>query len=147
MKAISMFAAAMVLMTAPAMQAQDKNDNKFFSEPAMYASANIPAILKAFENCLATDNEGVQESAMAQLAMLKLRMPAVETAKIVRHLEDLSMTAPAPDIRFKAYITSQVYKNPELFVKERSGKYNDGEELFNALAARLQSSLLSYRGQ
>ncbi len=147
MKAVAMFAAAMVFMTAPAMQAQDKDDGKYFSEPAVYKSANIPAALKAFESCLTTENEGVQESAMAHLAMLKLVIPSVDAAEITHRLEWISTTAAAPGTRFKAYITSQVFRNPELFTKERDSNYQNGEELFNALAARLQSSLLSYRGQ
>lgn len=147
MKAIAMFAAAMVLMAAPAMQAQDRPENTYFSDMALYKTANIPAALKAFESCLTTENAGVQESAMAQLAMLKLRLPAVEADRITHRLEALSTEARAADVRYKAYITSQVYRSPELFANERNGKYNDGEELFNALATRLQSSLLSYQGQ
>lgn len=146
MKAVTVFA-AMVLMAAPAMQAQDKDDSKFFSDTAAYKSANIPVALKAFERCLTTENEGVQGSAMAHLAMLKLMVPAVDAAQIERRLEVLSTAASTPGVRYKAYITSQVYRSPELFANERQGKYSDGDELFNALAARLQSSLLSYGGQ
>ena len=57
MKAVTMFA-AMVLMAAPAMQAQDKDDSKFFSDTAAYKNANIPVALKAFESCLTMENEG-----------------------------------------------------------------------------------------
>jgi hypothetical protein len=145
MKAVATFAAAMLFLAAPATQAQDKEEN-YFSDPAIYQNANIPAALKAFEGCLTIENEGVQQSAMAQLAMLKLMIPAVDAETIVHRLEGLSTTAPTPGTRYKAYITSQVYRNPELFARERSAKYNDGEELFNALAVRLQSSLLSYGG-
>lgn len=147
MKAVAMFAAAMVLMSAPAMQAQDKTEGSYFPDTVVYKSANIPAALRAFEGCLTTENEGVQESAMAHLAMLKLMVPAVDAAAITHRLEALATAASAPGVRYKAYITSQVYRSPELFAAERGGKYNDGEELFHALAARLQNSLLSYRGQ
>jgi hypothetical protein len=145
MKTVATVAAMLVLMTA-SMQAQNKDDRGYFSDPAIYMNANIPAALKAFESCLSVQNEGVQESAMAHLAMLKLMVPSVEASEILHRLEGLSTTATSPGTRFKAYIASQVYQNPEIFASERAAKYNDGDELFNALAARLQSSLLSYEG-
>jgi hypothetical protein len=79
--------------------------------------------------------------------MLKLVIPAVDAAKISSQLEELSTSAAAPGTRYKAYIASQVYKNPELFAGERGMSYGSGDELFNALAARLQTSLLSYSGK
>ncbi|MBP1646682.1 MAG: hypothetical protein H6Q30_127 [Bacteroidetes bacterium] len=147
MKAVAMVAAAMVLFSASATQAQDKEYNNYFSDPAVYQRADLSRALKAFESCLATDNAGVQESAMAHLAMLKLVIPAVDAAKISSQLEELSTSAAAPGTRYKAYIASQVYKNPELFAGERGMSYGSGDELFNALAARLQTSLLSYSGK
>jgi hypothetical protein len=147
MKAVAMFAAAMVLFATPAMQAQDKECNKYFSDPSIYENADIPTALKAFECCLTMNNPGVQESAMAHLVMLKLMCPAVDAAKITRRLEELSTTATAPGTRFKAYIASQVYKNPEFFARERGAQYDNGDELFNALAVRLQSSLLTFSEQ
>ena len=146
MKAVTMFAAALVLFAATTMQAQNKEVNKYFSDPSIYKSADIPTALKAFERCLATDNAGVQESAMAHLAMLKMVVPTVDADEIPHRLEELSTSAPAPSTRYKAYIASQVYRNPELFVSEQGTEYNNGDELFNALAARLQSSVLSYSG-
>lgn len=147
MKTLAMVAAAMVFMAAPAMQAQSTADEKYFPDPAVYKTANIPVALKAFYSCLTTNNEGVQESAMAHLTMLKLMMPSVAEEAITHRLEALSTDAPAPGTRFKAYIASQVYRTPELFANERENNYRNGEELFNALAVRLQSSLLSYGGQ
>ncbi len=146
MKAVTIFA-AMVFFAAPAMQAQNADYNKYFSDSSVYKTANIPAALKAFESCLTTDNTGVQESAIAHLTMLKLMLPAVEAAKISRELEMLSTSAPQPSTRFKAYIASQVYKNPELFATAKNADYSNGNELFNALASRMQSSLISYNGQ
>ncbi len=146
MKAVTMFA-ALVFFSASAMQAQSTDYNKYFSDSVVYKTANIPAALKAFESCLTTDNTGVQESAMAHLTMLKLMVPAVDAAKISRHLEELSTSAPQPSTRFKAYIASQVYKNPELFAAAKDAEYNNGNEFFNALASRMQSSLISYNGR
>ncbi len=146
MKATAMVA-ALVFMATPAMQAQNAADERYFPDPAVYQTANIPAAIKAFYGCLVTDNEGVQESAMAHLAMLKLMVPAVNAEAITHRLEVLSTSAPTPGTRFKAYIASQVYRSPELFAKEKDATYRSGEELFNALAARLQTSFLSYNGQ
>jgi hypothetical protein len=138
--------AAALMMFACAGQAQTTGENSCFSNPSVYTKANIPAVLKAFETCLAMDNEGVQESAMAQLAMLKLMVPSVHAAAITERLERLALAANTPGTRFKAYITSQVYRNPEIFAKEKAAQYNDGDELFHALAARLQNSMLTYSG-
>jgi hypothetical protein len=146
MKAVTVVAAALVFFSATSMQGQSKENKSYFSDPTAYRNANITNALKAFESCLATDNAGVQESAMAHLAMLKMVVPAVDAGTITRRLEEMATSAPAPSTRFKAYIVSQVYSNPELFANERGTKYNDGDELFNALAARLQSSLLTYGG-
>jgi hypothetical protein len=147
MKAIAMFAVTVVLVAASAGQAQENKDRSSFSDPVIYRNANIPAALRAFEGCLSIENEGVQESAMAQLAMLKLMVPTVNDETVVRRLEELSLSAPAPSTRFKAYITSQVYRSPEYFAGEQGMRYKAGDDLFNALAARLQESLLSYKGE
>jgi hypothetical protein len=146
MKAVRMFATAIVVFAAISTQAQTKEDPKYFSDPAVYKKADVATALKAFERCLAMDNAGVQESAIAQLAMVKMVLPEVEAAEITHRLEEMATSAPAPSTRYKAYITSQVYRNPELFASERGVEYNDADALFNALAARLQNSLLTYGG-
>ena len=146
MKAVTMFTAAVVMFGVIAANAQDKDVRKYFPDPSVYKKVELAPAIKAFERCLAIDNPGVQESAMAHLAMMKMMVPSVESGEITRRLEDMATSAPAPGTRYKAYIASQVFRNPELFVKERNSEYNDADELFNALAARLQNSLLTYSG-
>ena len=149
MKAVTIVAATMVFFAAPAVQAQaqDTQPGHFFSSHNSYNEAKVPQAIKAFTQCLASENAGVQESAMAHLAMLKLVRPEIDNEIVVKQLEQLSMTAPLESTRYKAYIASQLFRTPASFASARNVEYEDGDEFFGALATQLRNSLLSYRGQ
>lgn len=85
----------------------------------------------------------IVESGLAQVAMIKLAQPNTELKKLKQQIDELVVNGATARIRYKAYLASIVFAQPEIFFTEKHGTYMNGEELFTALAERLQKELLA----
>jgi hypothetical protein len=98
---------------------------------------------KCYAISLSFDNNGLVESALAIVTMMKLDVPAEEFSRIKDEIDDLAVNGPTPVIRFKAYLADAVFANPAMFREEAARRYDDPDALFSALADRLTKALLS----
>lgn len=115
---------------------------KYFSDAVSHRTAELEKVAKNYLLCLDSPNEGVVTSALAHIAMMKLCCPHRAFASIEEKIELLSREAGSPGIRYRAYIVASVMRNPGMFEYEKTLAYATGEELFTALASRIQSTLL-----
>jgi len=108
---------------------------------------NIPeqGLVKAEKNylaCLGLENTGLMESAIAQIVRFKMLYPDRELTALRQRLEELSVNGPLPTIRYRAYLAASVLDNPALMAPVRGLEGMTNEELFSAIAHRLQVTLL-----
>ncbi len=94
--------------------------------------------------CLASENHGVVESGLAQIAQMKLRYPDAEFARLTKEVGRLVAEGNTPAIRYKAAIVAAVLDNPALFDAEAANATQNAEMLLSAIASRLQSEFVTY---
>jgi hypothetical protein len=91
------------------------------------------------------DNDGINESALAVVAMVKLDLPADEFSMIKGEIDRLVTNGATPMIRYRAYLVKAVFANPAMFKEEAARQYSDRDEFFSALAGKMAKVLLSSR--
>jgi hypothetical protein len=117
---------------------------KVFADLKSYQECDVGKYAKNFINSLEyLDCSEIVECGLAQIAMLKLAQPNCQNAMIKEKVDNLAMNGETPAIRYKAYITSMVFENPDLFVYEKYGNYECGDDLFRALSERMQQTILA----
>jgi hypothetical protein len=113
------------------------NAQSYFSDVVAIQTTNLSTAEKQYAACLRMENDGVVESALAHVAMLKLMYPVKELATVAREVRNLMKNNASAEIRYKAYVVNHLISNPKLFASEARTTYESPDELFGALAARL----------
>ncbi len=94
---------------------------------------------------LRSSNQGLVESAMMQVAKIKMLHPDANIEEIKDVIDNLSIKGNAPSVRYKAYLASNVCDNPTWFAKKGYNSDEDVDEFFVSVAAQLQARVLGSR--
>ena len=133
--------AALMMLAAVAYSQNDETG--YFAHPASYSHATAPKAERNYLACLSSTNDGVIESALAQVAMMKLMLPEGNYASLTSRVANLSRTAASPELRYKAFLTESVLANPNAFITLARAGYATPDEFFGAVASRLGEFLSS----
>jgi hypothetical protein len=117
----------------------------FFPVLKNFSAADKERIDKNYAFALRVDNDGINESALAVVAMVKLDLPADEFSMIKGEIDLLVTNGATPMIRYRAYLVKAVFANPAMFKEEAARQYSDRDEFFSALAGKMAKVLLSSR--
>jgi hypothetical protein len=149
MKSNSMLFAA-VLMSAVAVPAPGQSAGNPAGKPSVpavrYTETGIHCIEANYRACLASANDGVVESAIAQCVKMKWAFPSMQLEDLRGSLGTLAAGGKTAAIRYKAYLASLVYDSPSIFTGESGQEYAMDEDLINAIGARAQKALLGHNG-
>ncbi len=110
---------------------------------ATYRQFNLPRYERNFLGSLHFPLDAVVESALREVALIKLAQPDVQSPAIYDRVSELAGTGNTPAVRYKASLVKLVFENPELFVAEGKAEYRNDEEVFTAIAQRLQEVALA----
>jgi hypothetical protein len=119
------------------------NGRAYISDSKNYSPEKIDKAAKNYITSLNIQNEGVVESALAQVAALKLVTPAREFSKLKEKVAELVISGRTPTVRYKASLTLMVFENPEMFSEMPGSHFSDGDQFFIELANRIQESLFA----
>ena len=117
----------------------------FFPVLKKFSEADKERIDKNYAVDLSMDHNGINESALAVVTMVKLDLPADEFSRIKDEIDRLETNGATPVIRYKAYLAKAVFTNPAMFKEEAARQYSDRDAFFSALAGRMTKVLLSSR--
>jgi len=81
---------------------------------------------------LTHDNNGVVESTIRVVILMKIEHPEADFDDIIDELEDLIMEGANKSIRIKALIASDYINNFEEFNWLKNNNYEEGDQLFDA---------------
>jgi hypothetical protein len=148
MKAYKMlFVATVAAALTTAAYAQNARNAKvsesYFSDVVSIQTAELATAERNYAACLASGNEGVVESALSHVAMMKLMYPVKEFAKLQRAVAKVESESPSQETRYKAYLVSALFNNPKQFASEARTDYNSPDELFGSLATRIHQVIVS----
>jgi hypothetical protein len=138
MKTYRLAAAALTLLMLGTASGQT-----YFADRECYRTANLDRGEKNFEANLKSSNEGVLESSLALIGRIKLYYPERAMTGIEKEIYQLSINGPSDRIRYKAYLVYNVFTNPAMFASEAKTDFSNSDEMFTALAKRLQNNYLS----
>src|SRR6185369_532484 len=105
---------------------------------------NLSGAGQNFAAALQSENDGAVESALALVARLKLSLPERRFVMIESECVRLITNGQTESIRYKAYLVLNLLGHPRMFATEARTSYPDANEMFTALANRLQVTDLSY---
>ena len=84
------------------------------------------------------ENQGVVESAITNVMLLKLYHPEMDLSAISEKLDDLTLNSQDKMIRLKAFIAANFIKYPERFNWIKKGDYEDAVAFFELYSAKLK---------
>lgn len=84
----------------------------------------------------------VVESALRDMAAIKLAQPDLTCERVYGRICELADEGATPAVRYKAAMVRMVFDFPQLFAEERGREYRNDQELFTALAQRLHHTTL-----
>ena len=103
--------------------------------------------IRGYQANLRSEVDAIVESAVLHAAIMCLKFPDQDYAKIVDELRRLSFAATNPRLRYKAYLAATIMPNPGQFLdRDQCGQlllFNDetSNEFFAIVAAALQYKL------
>jgi hypothetical protein len=139
MKTVHAIIATMVL--AATAYAQSSTANNYFAQPARYSSVDAPRAASVYTANLSSNNEGVVESSLAHLAMMKLMLPANDFQAAEAKAAELAKNYPSQETRYKAFLTRTVIDNPAMFAGLETRHYAHADEFFGVIAAKLAETI------
>lgn len=108
-----------------------------------YAQADLPRLEKAYVGSLEYPVEGIVESALREVARIKITHLDWESPALMERLEAIAREGVTPSIRYKASLVRAVFDTPELFALEGGRDFRTPAELYLAVARRLEDSLIA----
>jgi hypothetical protein len=115
----------------------------FFPVLKNFSAADKERVDKSYAISLSSDNNGLNESALAVVAMVKLDLPAEQFSRIKEEIDRLVTNGATPVIRYKAYLAEAVFANPAMFKDVAARQYTNRDAFFGALAEKMTKTLLS----
>ena len=144
-------AAGLILAAASALgqtsTPQAADERPYISSAISYTTANVPRVKKNFLWTLQSDNDGVMESGIAHVAQMRIMLPDEDMKEFDATLNQLAINGRTQAIRYKAYLTTQVFASPAPFRHVAEVSYASGDEFFTAIATRLQQTVLGYQSR
>jgi hypothetical protein len=128
---------AMVILAGTMYAQENTSERGYFANVSRYAQVSTVWAEQGYLGCLQSNNEGVMESALAHVAMMKLAVPAGEYKALKTKVAQIARTAATPEVRYKAFLTAKVLEQPEIFRSVAREGYGTADDFFAALASRL----------
>jgi hypothetical protein len=125
---------AIALMIGPAARATGHN---YFSDSASYARRGATKAAESYLSALSSTNNGVVESALAHVAMIKLTKPDCEMGSVKACVSSIERKGSTEEVRYKAWVVKTLMDNPELFAGIAKAGYKEPDALFAALASKI----------
>lgn len=131
------YAAVIATMVLAATVSAQTTSVKYFADESRYSSPNALRAERGYTVCLGSENDGVVESALAHITMMKLMKTTDDNKAVRTKVTVLARTASSPELRYKAFLTKSVLENPEMFKSMATTAYASPDELFGAVASRM----------
>jgi hypothetical protein len=147
MKRALLAAALLIGMTAQAQDNSEPIEYAYFSNPSAYTAIDPVNVEKAYVAALQIENQGVIESALAQVAWMRLMLPEEPLTDLRAEVSRLAASSESPAVRIQAYLAGLVFDHPEMFRNAALAKPKDPAALFGTFAGQLQRMLASQAGE
>ena len=115
----------------------------YFSTVERHRTANIAMAERNLLKGLMSPCDGVVQSSMAQLIVMKVALPERSFSRVESSLRMLSVTGRTPEIRRNAYLACSVFDDARILTAAVYQACQGPDELFEAVAQGLQRTAVS----
>jgi hypothetical protein len=131
--------------TGQTMAAGDRPEEPAASNAMGRESVNQAALEANYAHCLASDNDGVVESALAFAIQAKAVWPDQSYPKVEKAIRKLSVDGRTLAIRYKASLANIVYDDMAVLKVSDCRECSTAAEVFATVAAEIQQAALSVK--
>jgi hypothetical protein len=148
MKTTTLVAAAILVATVVSgatSQETTRPDGRIpvFGKASSYKKADMQKLEKYYLVSLKHSVDPIVECTIGEVTRLKLAQMCCQSDEIQKQLNKLAHEGRSPAIRYKAMLACMVFEHPAFFTQESSSDYAYSEDLFGAVAHRLEKELLA----
>ncbi len=137
-KLVMGLALTMSAYAASAQAEEPRAGMRPFAAADVYRTFDIKRYEKNFAQTLSHPVPMIVESALAQVVMLKLSQPQAACTEWRNRIGILAQEGATPGVRYKAYLATMAFDQPEQFAHIPSGTYRTIDDMFMALADEVQ---------
>jgi hypothetical protein len=136
------FMVAAVVSQAGSQIARDEEPVRIFAQLSSYQKADMQYLEKYFLGSLNYPHDAVIESAIGEIARLKIAQQSCCSEAIQEKLLELAHKGNTPAVRYKATLTSILFDNPGLFAEDAMKDFDNPDQLFRSMSRRLEKEVL-----
>jgi len=140
---LAAIALAAVFAAGGRAQGKGADEEWMYASQERYVRANLQRLEKAYVDALECPLEGVAESALREVARIKIAHLEWESPDLMERLEEISREGVTPAVRYKALLVKAVFETPALFALEGGKDFRTPSQLYRAVARRLETNLLA----
>jgi hypothetical protein len=141
-----MMVAGIFLATLPAVGQSQMGEEMVvgscFGRISSYSTPYLEKAAKSYEAGLKSVNEGVVEASITYSTFLRVADPQLDLSDIRQELEKVAVSGRTPALRYKAYLATMVFENPQAFKNSLGVEDPDGSRFFTAVADQISKALL-----
>jgi hypothetical protein len=89
-------------------------------------------------------NDGIVESAIANLAYIRIGLPQMDLGESRAAIAEIAESGRTPVARYKAYLATLVFENPESYVNALKTESTVSDRFFSGVAAEVQKTFLGH---
>ncbi|MBI5472479.1 MAG: hypothetical protein HY961_09060 [Ignavibacteriae bacterium] len=135
-------AAVVMLLVATTGFAQDVNkEYPYFPTAAQYRCADLQRVSVQYLAALSSENQGVVESALAHVAMMKVMLPTCNLKRLKSKVDEMATGASSLEVRYKAFLVKAVFEEPEMFDEIAYARYDNADQWLGAIASRMSQAI------
>ena len=124
-------------------QGNEADEEWLYASHERYVQANLERLEKAYLCAFECPLEGVAESALREVARIKITHLEWESEDLTEALGEISREGSTPAIRYKASLVKALFETPGLFALEEGKDFRTPSQLYLAVARRLEVNLLA----
>jgi hypothetical protein len=143
MKSTALFLAGAVMLasasTSAAQTASQETARKTYTVPCNW-KGDSKLVVNRYRACLASDNQGVVEAALAHILWMRVAAPCVDVTPLKADVERLSIEGAPASIRLRAYLTAMVFENPQEFKAIAQREFEGPSDLFAGVTQQVYAA-------
>jgi hypothetical protein len=144
MKAYTMLTVGLLFASLQALGQEMRSDPSNVSPLSSYTKDYIQNAITNYRAALNSANDGIVESAIANLSYIRIALPQLDLRKSHAAIANLTESGRTPVIRYKAYLAMLVFENPESYMSSLKTEFTESDKFFSSVASQVQKTFFGH---
>jgi hypothetical protein len=112
-----------------------------------YSRPYLEKAVRGYGEALRSDIDGVVESSITYATVLRIAAPQLNMNAIRAEINDLAANGETPVIRYKAYLATIVFQDPQEFESAVGSVSPESNQFFSTVADQVSKRLFGFRSE